>query len=255
MTNKLRYRDDVETAVKLFRPVLRHLNLREPEHQQTVYLADEEQLDFIDEIGNVCISVLLTELKNISAAFLQKKTENWNVCYIVIDANLYKESLCDVKMAGVHEFCHFMALIYALSKTSISRQNEYFERRLSNKLDELTKNSFNNFIIAMSNDLKIDSIDELTNDHYQLGIDNTSIDYIELLKGFLFSKELFEEYFNDVEQHNFSVMWKSENKDTRTAAALRYKEVIDEAAKNKSVNQKLAERQAYKWAMDYIQAE
>lgn len=253
MIDKKRYRDDVEVAVNLFRPVLQHLKIREPDEQKTVYLADEEQLDFIAQIGSVCITVLPKELSNASAVFLQRQTEVMTDCYIVINKRLYKESLCDAKLAGVHEFCHFMALIYAITVSSIDKQTSYFKQRLDNILDKLSEDSFTNFIIALSNDTRIDTIDELTNEHYRLGIENITIDYIELMKNFLFSKELFEEYFNETEQYNFSAMWKSDSKDTRIAAALKYKEIIDKAARDKSINQNLAEHQAYKWAMDYLE--
>ena len=253
MIDKKRYRDDVEVAVNLFRPVLQHLKIREPDEQKTVYLADEKQLDFIVQVGNVCITVLLGELKNVSAVFLQRQTGIMTDCYIVINKNLYEGRLCDVKLAGVHEFCHFMALIYALTASSIDKQTSYFKQRLNNTLDKLSEDSFNNLFIALSNDLRLETIDELTNEHYYLGFENMSIDYIELMKNFLFSKELFEEYFNETERHNFLAMWKSDDKDTRTAAVRRYKEIIDEAASNKSINQNLAEHQAYKWAMDYLE--
>lgn len=260
MINNRKYTEDVDVAVSLFRPVLKKLRIRDksksPESHPPIYLGDEPQLMFIPQIDKICISVTQAQLGNdIYACLLQRQTEVMTDCYIVINEKLYEKSLGDVKMAAIHEFCHFMALVYALTSSSIDRQIDNLRERLDSVIDKLSESSFDNVFISLTKSLSLPNIAESTNEHYRLGYENVAIDYPEMWRCFMFSKELFEEFFNKIEQTNFVTMWHSDDKETRIEAVRMYTRIIDKAADAKSVSHELAEKRAMKWAMDYIQAE
>lgn len=246
------YRKDVNVVVNLFRPILRQLKIRKFEDHDTVYLTDAKQLNFILNLPNICITVLFADMEKQNGVFFHRQIDSDTYdCYIVINSRFYNDDLMHAKLCGVHEFCHFLALFYALTSTSSIIQRETFSKRLNSRIDELNNGSFTSFYTALTQGITSD-VAETNNAHYFLGIEENDIDYVSIHKNLLFSKELFEEYFIDYEQKTFSTLMKSDDIEDRRHGVELYIKMVHKAADEKSVDRKIAADRAYKWAFDYL---
>ncbi|MBR0033206.1 MAG: hypothetical protein IJP61_13105 [Treponema sp.] len=251
MTTYDAFRSDVATTVKFFRPVLAALNIRCKEKQDVVYLAEFDHLDFLN-LDNCVVTVLLADLKHASGMFFCREENGYMHCYIVIQNQLYAENMELVKIVGVHEFCHFMAIVYSITATSIEKQRKLLELRLQTKVDDLSRESLNRFYKALVSGKMTNDIPELEDEHYRLQCEGNTINYELLFKHFMFSKELFEKYFTDSDRENFKSLVNSDN-DTETEQALRlFLKRIKQASEEKAVPYKLAFKQALNWVKDYI---
>lgn len=249
------YRTDVVTAVSFFRPVLAKLNLRDREKQEPVYLAEFDHLDIL-QLNNVVVTVLIADLKKSGGLFFCRRTNTNTLtyCYIVINASLYKETnLQKVKVAGVHEFCHFMAIIYTLTATTIEHQRDILLKRLSKKVDDLGLDSLNRFYEALGNTCRAESdVPEYDDEHFRLGCEGKTVDYDVLFKYLLFSKELFEEFFTKEKQTDFRIFMEKTDDDSTKKALELYITAKDAAAKAKDIPERLAFHQSLIWVKDYL---
>lgn len=129
------YKTDITTAVKFFRPVLAALNIRNKDKQEKVFLASFDNLEFLN-LDNCVVTVLTAKLDNACGLFFCRLTSTGLIdCYIVLNDSLYSESnLEKVKINGVHEFCHFLAIVYSLTATTIDAQRKYLVSRMEKKM-------------------------------------------------------------------------------------------------------------------------
>lgn len=130
--------------------------------------------------------------------FFCRQEGEYTHCYIVIQNALYKKSLEYVKFVGVHEFCHFMAIVYSITSTSIEKQREFLLNRLKTKVDELSLDSLNKFIMALDAKENVDKLPDFADEHFRLNCEGDTISYALLFRHFMLSKELFEEYFTEL---------------------------------------------------------
>ena len=245
------YRTDVSTAVRFFRPLLAALNIRNKSEQDIVYLAEFDHLDFLD-LDNCVVTVLTANLEQAGGLFFCRKENGYIHCYIVVQDSLYRGNMEIVKVVGVHEFCHFMAILYSLTATSIERQREILSEKKKKKVDDLSMDSLNRFFKALASDDLLRDIPELEDEHYRLQCEGPTINYEILFRHFMFSKELFEKYFTDFDREKFKSLVNSDN-DEETAHALElFQSKVKQASEEKAVPYKLAFKQALSWVKDYI---
>lgn len=194
-------------------------------------------------------------MENTSGLFFARQKGNLTDCYIVINHNLYNDdsSLEKAKLVSVHEFCHFIALIYSLTATTIKRQQVALCKRLSKKIDELNTDTINRFYIELSkseeNAIRTAEFDD---DHFRLGLEGKTVDYDILFKHFLLSKELFEEYFTVEKQKEFHVLINSPEEELRHKALLLFINEVDKVSKEKSILREFAFKQALSWVKKYL---
>ena len=248
------YRNDVSIAVNFFRPVLSKLNIRNKEKQEDVFLVEFDHLDFLN-LETCVVTVLLANLDKAGGLFFCRKTENITACYIILNSNLYNNegNLEKVKIVGVHEFCHFMAIIYSLTATTIEKQRDFLTKRLSKKIDDFDIAALNTFYQALTqDDVKTDDIAEFSDNHFRLDCEGDTVNYDVLFNNFLFSKELFEEYFKREKQKQFKILLeKADDASVQEGISL-YMQTITNAAEDKSVPVKYAKKQAFAWVKDYL---
>ena len=207
------YRKDIPTIISYFRPVLSQLNIRNREKQEQVFLSQFEYLDFL-KLENLVAVVIPADIKSSKGMFFCRHIDNkLTVCYILIDNSLYDEkNLEKVKIIGVHEFCHFMAIIYTLTATTIERQKKNLIDRISKKIDVLNNESLNRLYEELNKNIYTDSVKsddsiksfEFDDSHFRLQCEGETADYALLFRHFMFSRELFEEYFTEKDQKEFS---------------------------------------------------
>lgn len=242
------YRTDIATAVKFFRPVLSALYIRNKDKQGIVYLASFDNLEFLN-LDNWVIRVLVADLKQAGGMFFYREENGYVHCYIVINNSLYSGNMEIVKVVGVHEFCHFMATVYSITATSIEKQREFLLARLQEKIDELSKDSLNRFFRALASGNLLKDTSELEDEHYRLGCEGNTVNYVVLFKHLMFSKELFEEHFIDSDRKRIKELMNSKQEEQ---AAILFSKKIEEIAKEKAVPYNLAISQGRTWAKDYL---
>ncbi|MBC6720301.1 hypothetical protein [Treponema sp. Marseille-Q4130] len=249
------YRTDIGVAIRLFRPILKKLSFRNKNTQRTVYLAEFDHIDMLD-VDKWVIIVLRANLdKSGGMFFCQQGNNNIIKCYIVLQESLYNDiSLEKVKMVGVHEFCHFMALLYLITTVNDENQrNKILSDRLRNKIDDLNMDALNRFYGALNNkDAAIEKIPELEDSHYRLVGEGETLEYDELFKHLMFSKELFEEYFDKDKQEKFKELMNKDDKQSGVEGVSLYKDSVQQAANKKSIPFQLAFDQAVSWVKKYL---
>ena len=245
------YRTDIETAVKFFRPLLSSLNIRNKTKQDIVYLAAFDHLDLLN-LDNCVVTVLTANLAQAGGLFFCRNEGDYLHCYIVIQDSLYAESMQKVKTVGVHEFCHFMAIIYSITATSIQAQREYLINRLKKNVDDLNMDALNKFYAALCTGDLMEEISELTDTHYRLNCEGETVNYSVLFKHLMFSKELFEEFFSEQDRIEFKNNVLSGKESNIDKAVEIFQKAIDAAERAKDIPHKLAFNQAASWVKEYV---
>lgn len=249
------YRNRISDAVRFFRPVLIQLSLRNRQKQRDVYLAEFDHLDMLN-IDKWLIIVLRANLQKSDGMFFCQETENGLIkCYIVLRDSLYNEPTFEkVKIVGVHEFCHFMAMLYLLTATTHIEQREgILKRRLIGKIDELNMEALNRFFRALiDKNYTMEIIPELTDEHYRLEGDGDTVKYDELFRHLMFSKELFDEYFTAKEQKQFKILMNASSTEKAQEGVALYKKTVEDTAHHKSVPPQLAWEQSLLWVKKYL---
>ena len=95
-------------------------------------------------------------------------------------------------------------------------------------------------------------LQDFEDSHFRLGFEGETVDYDVLFKHFLFSKELFEKYFDKKKQQQFTSLIKSQNEKQILEAFQLYVDTVVIAANDKSVRKDFAKKQAFTWASDYV---
>ena len=248
------YRNDASIAVNFFRPVLSKLNIRNKEKQEEVFLAEFDHLDFLN-LETCVVTVLVAELDKAGGLFFCRKTKDITICYIILNSNLYNNegNLEKVKIVGVHEFCHFMAIIYSLTATTIERQRTFLAKRLFTKIDDFDIAALNIFYQALTHDdVTHDYISEFSDGHFRLQCEGDTVNYDVLFNNFLFSKELFEEYFKKEKQECFKILLEKADRASVKEGMSLYMQTIHEAEKAKSIPIIFAKKQAVSWVKTYL---
>lgn len=88
--------------------------------------------------------------------------------------------------------------------------------------------------------------------HFRLQYEGDTPDYALLFKHFMFSRELFEEYFTKDEQNLLKKTSGSKNIKEAEKTIDDFLKKIENVAKEKSVPFRLAIKQVFSWIEDYI---
>ncbi len=256
MSSYTDYRKDLPTIINYFRPILARLNIRNPEKQDWVCLAEFEYLDFL-KLNNLAIKVLVGDIGNQRGMTFLRHSDSTglDMFYILISEKLYEDStdLKKAKIIGVHEFCHFMAVLYTLTSTTIEHHRQVLINRLSKKIEKLDSEVLDKIYMALevNGDWNVDEM-KFDDDHYRLQYEGDTENYDILFKHFLFSKELFEEYFDLDKQKEFRNLISTRNEENVKSAINIFMKSIEIAAEAKSVSLELAKKQASKWVDAYL---
>jgi hypothetical protein len=187
--------NDLETTVRTFRPVLKALTLREPETYRPVYLSEFDHLDVFN-LKFCSIRIITAKVEEDCAAALATQFSNGLLRnYMIFNPSVLKEGNKEkIKIMGIHEFCHFMAIIFAILARPFEIARQDIIKRLDNKVDKLKKNELNMLYAMLSKKEPPDyrELELLTDSHFRLGFEGIVPDYIELFRYFIFSKDVFD---------------------------------------------------------------
>ncbi|MDR1468808.1 MAG: hypothetical protein LBT00_05895 [Spirochaetaceae bacterium] len=258
--NSLGYRSSVERAVEVFRPVLRALHIREQEKHTTIRLAQFSQLELLDLDGwSISVRAIDLSEENCYGMFsvqIEPGNDKRVKCFIFIKKSLF-DSLSDkeagerIKIIGVHEFCHFLALLYAMTALSIDRARDILLARLKKKTDSLNKKDLEEFerVFVEKNFNEYYDLLGFNDAHYRLDCEGDSPNYQELFLYFLFSRELLETDFTKEKQKKFRDLVKSGR--MKEAASL-LSVSITKMVSEKWVKHEIAVHQVQKWLSVYV---
>ncbi|KAA6352700.1 MAG: hypothetical protein EZS28_051773, partial [Streblomastix strix] len=162
----------------------------------------------------------------------------------------------EIKITGVHEFCHFMAILFAIMARSFDEARKRIMERLNNKVDQLKKNELDMLFSMLSKKEPPDyrTLELLTDSHFRLGFEGDVPDYIELFRHFMFSREIFELTFDEKKQIKFKKLFRTKDSKKIEEAVTLLSNSIETAAKEKSVPLIMAYHQVRRWVASYAQA-
>jgi len=271
----LRFRTDLDRAVKAFRPILRALHLRQKGQKPEVFLAKFATLDLLD-LNNWSIQVVPMDLitHGLAGAFaLKEKNNNGKVhyiSYIFIEQSLYSKLdncsaddreriMQEIKHIGIHEFVHFIAWIYTITVDNTDEARTVWMKRFEERL--VTKTS-DKFIKELLNALNTNELinyfsnPDFKDSHYRVRPDSSiprdnDLDYSKLFLRFLFSRELFEEQYQIA---NIKTLL-SDSSLTKDEKKHRLREAAYEIAKEKSIQALTADHRLAEWIEEYFKPE
>jgi hypothetical protein len=244
--------NDLECAVLYFRPVLQRLSIRQESSIGTpVFLSFFPHLWSLNNSGKWAITVLKTDLINCKAKFISQYHESTGVmeCYIILDNAFFVAAKVPNeirKAVAVHEFCHFLALIYASISTTEETLQERLKERLSKIIDELTNDQVIKLYQLLNKmrslgDDDFYTFEQTRDDHFRLNCENLDLNYSDLFKNFLLSRQMFDEFFSKADRENFFTLLK----EGKTQEALNiYLEIAKTIAREKWLPEKFAINQA-----------
>jgi hypothetical protein len=254
--------NNLEHAVDCFRPVLQRLRIRDGTSIGVpVFLASFPQLWTLNNIGKWVITILRTNLVDSRAKFLSQYHVNTGImeCYIILDEVFFVDAKIPNeirKAVSIHEFCHFLALIYAgISTTEEVLQNRLRER-LSKVVDALTDEQvlklyqLLNKVRPLADDFS--AFEQTKDEHFRLDCEDLDLSYTDLFKNFLLSRRMFDEYFSNEDKENFFNLLSS----GKTEEALNcYIDIAKIIAKEKWLPERFAINQAIDILMKFYLTE
>jgi acyl carrier protein phosphodiesterase len=198
---------DLEKAVAFFRPILKELDIKNHASIGKPVLLGSVLFPNLKEVKSIrkwTITILKTDLIDSRAKFISQYDRASGIMqnYIILDKVLYVEAKVPNitrKAVAVHEFCHFLALLYACITVSEGIFQEILKNRLSKIVDVLTNEQtlklyrLLNKVRQFSDEFA--SFEQTRDDHFRLYCEDLELSYTDLFRNFLLSRQLFDEYF------------------------------------------------------------
>jgi len=212
------YNTDLESAVACFRPILQRLRIRQGVTELPVFLSSFPHLWNLNKNCTWLITILKTKMpEDCRAKFVSQYHSEAKImeCYIIlsdiffVDAKVPNEIR---KAVVVHEFCHFLALIYASASTSEEILQKRLKERLAKTIDELTNDQvlklyqLLNKVRPMNDNDDFTTFEQTRDDHFRLNCEYLDLSYTDLFKNLLLSRQMINDFFTreDVERfHNY----------------------------------------------------
>ena len=252
MSYRLNYRGDVKYAVQLFRPILRALKAETPGEKPLFRFVDDENLAFLN-LDTLSVQLASSGKFVGQGMFLVRRMKSGLLrAYIFVNENLYKDTITEtkqrLKITRVHEFIHFLSVIYYLTYFSKSFWKGKLSQRLNKSIDRLLEPTLDKLFSALSHDGETSTISELADAHFRLHCEGKTPDYMELFLHFMFSRQLFEEFFDEDKQRRFKQLMRDNA--THDALALLV-EALKKVCAAKDVPYDTAKNQLLEWVHLY----
>jgi hypothetical protein len=253
---KIGFNTNLESAVTCFRPILQRLKIREENTGTPVLLSSFPHLWPLGNISNWVITILKANLVDSRAKFISRYHEKSKImeCYIILDNIFYTNARVPRemrKLVAVHEFCHFLALMYACISTSEETLQEILKKRLSMVIEDLN-NIQVQALYQFVNQLKplddFSDFEQTKDEHFRLNCEDLSLSYTDIFKYFLLSRQLFDEFFPKKDRENFFNLLRNEN--TQEAYNF-YFDTAKNIAQKKWLTEKFAINQAINILMNF----
>jgi hypothetical protein len=245
------YRTDVKEAVRIFRPVLQGLKVRSNTEHPIVFFAAFDQLINLS-LDECSIQVVVAEMTTQGIFFFKHTKQGSLRAFIVLNKMLYdnpkKEMKELLKTAAVHEFVHFLAVVYVATAIPPGELRTKLLHKLQAVIQKLPGQELLDLYYGIKNQFSTEAINGHADAHYRLDHEGQTPDYSLLFLHLMFSRELFEEYFNKTEQQQFKTIIKQ---DKNQAIQLLIRS-LNMAADDKDIPVPLALGQLMEWVHVYM---
>jgi len=249
-----KYRDDAKVAVRIFRPILQALKVRSTDGHPPIFLALFDELAFLN-LDMCSVQFAIGDI-DAQGLFITKYTKQGLLrSYIIINRKLFNvshsKSMKEIrKIAGVHEFVHFITIIYLATNYKTADLSSKLSPRLQRTIDKLWEPNLLDLYYTLSGKKTKSGFTppELTDSHFRLGDEGKTPDYVVLFLHFMFSRELFEAYFDNTKQVQFKKYMMTG--DTENAITLLI-DTLKIAAADKDVPFTTAQDQLLEWVHVY----
>jgi len=247
------YREDAKEAVRLFRPVLQALKIRNETGHPPVFLAAFDQLAFLN-LDECSIQFAVGDIDSMGIFIMRYTPQGLLRAYIILNRQLFISQSSEMKkirkIAGVHEFIHFLAIVYVATVNRRSSLPSLYLERRRHTIEKLWGPNLLELYNALSGKPKAGyEPPELTDSHFRLGYEGKTVDYEVLFLHFMFSRELFETYFDAEKQERFKNMYTAGQTENAVQLLL---ETLNTAAAEKDVPFNTARNQLLQWAHIYM---
>jgi hypothetical protein len=218
------FTNDLDYAVSYFRPVLQRLTIKKVSAIGVpVFLVSFPHLwTLLNRNEKWVLTLLKTKLFDSRAKFMAQYHKDTEImeCYIILDEACFVEAKTpnEIRKAiVVHEFCHFLALLYASISTTEENLRERLKERLSKIIDELTNEQVIK-LYQMLNKKKLfgdefSTFEQTKDAHFRLDCENLDLSYSDLFKNFLLSRQMFAEFFSKEVREKFFNLLKNDKLD------------------------------------------
>jgi len=245
------YRTDLKEAVRIFRPVLQGLKVRSNTEHPIVFFAAFDQLINLS-LDECSIQVIVAEMTTQGIFFFKRTKQGSLRAFIVLNKMLYdnpkKEMKELLKVAAVHEFVHFLAVVYVATITPPGELRIKLLDKLQHIIQKLPGEELLNLYYGIKKEIPTDTNDH-SDTHFRLNHEGQTPDYYLLFLHLMFSRELFETYFNEAEQREFKNLMRQGNDQEAIQLLLR---LLNTAAEDKNVPVQLALSQLMEWVHVYM---
>lgn len=247
------YREDAKEAVRLFRPVLQELKVRNETGHRPVFLAEFDQLAFLN-LDECSIQFAVGDIDSAGIFIIKYTDQGLLRAYIILNRRLYANQDEEMKkirkIAGVHEFVHFLAITYVATVTKRTALRSMLLQRLQYNIEKLWGPNLLDLYYALSGRPRTGyAPPELTDSHFRLGYEGQTVDYEVLFLHFMFSRELFETYFDYTRQTQFRNLHAAGQTENAFQLLL---DTLNTAATDKDVPINTAKNQLFQWAHIYM---
>lgn len=211
---------DLEWATKIFRPLLKDLNIAHLTSGNTqVFTADYRafiQRNMDNCIVIVCCHKLSQEHHQGLFIWQYNEKEHFYALYIVLNTNLKADSVAR-KAISVHEYVHCVAAMLAFSRLKTKDLINILHARMSKRFHVLTSIDVDKILKDLngknkSTPKKLDTFDD---PHFRIEWEDFQASYAELYRNLLLSYELFCEkgFFDDVAREKLHQYLRQANSD------------------------------------------
>jgi len=254
------YREDAIEAVRLFRPILQKLKVRNEIGHDPIFLAAFDDMAFLN-LDEFSIQFATGSIDSAGLFIIRHTKQGLLRAYIILNKSLYTnmtqadnqskklKEIC--KIAGVHEFVHFIAIIYVVTVTKRAELRSTLLQRLQKTIAKMWGPNLLELYYALSGEPMVGGYEppELTDSHFRLGYEGKTPDYEVLFLHFMFSRELFETYFDTNKQRQFKEFYKTGQADNAFKLLLN---TLETAVADKDVPYNTAKNQLFEWAHVYL---
>jgi hypothetical protein len=176
------YRSDIKEAVRIFRPVLRGLKIRDEANHPVIFFAGFDGLAHL-KLDECSVQVLIADISTAGVFAIKYTSQGLLRAYIVLSHKLYgnpKKADKELrKIAGVHEFVRFIAVVYVatatVADTSPVSLRANLLQRLQRTVEKLPEADLITLYKALTSKVKPGDVPgELTDAHFRLGYEGST---------------------------------------------------------------------------------
>lgn len=219
--------------------MLKSLKVRSSTEHPIVFFAGFDQLINLS-LDECSIQVVVAEMTTQGIFFFKRTKQGSLRAFVVLNKMLYnnpkKEMKELLKTAAVHEFIHFLAIVYVATVTPPGELRERLLSKLHHVVNKLPGQELLELYNGIKDKFSTAAINGYPDSHFRLGYEGSTPDYSLLFLHLMFSRELFETYFDKEKQTEFKNMLKQ---DKNQAIQLLIKS-LNTAAKDKDIHVTLA---------------